>query len=149
MLKDNNDRRSDSASAADPEALEQEYKVGPGSPPKEFQYKPGQSGNPNGRPKGQPTASEIFAREAARVVRMKVGDKIESISKLEAVFRTLFNIALAGDQRAIGMILAAHARLAVGEVGQDESDEQAFAASAPNEDALLRMLARFEHLRSD
>ena len=38
MLKDNNDRRSDSASAADPEAPEQVYKVGPGSPPKEFQF---------------------------------------------------------------------------------------------------------------
>jgi hypothetical protein len=126
-----------------------DYEVGYGRPPRRSQFQPGHSGNPNGRPKGQPTASEIFAREAARVVRMKVGDKIESISKLEAVFRTLFNIALAGDQRAIGMILAAHARLAVGEVGQDESDEQAFAASAPDEDALRRMLARFEHLHSD
>src|SRR3990167_2240195 len=29
-----------------------EYKVGPGFPPKEYQWKPGQSGNPSGRPKG-------------------------------------------------------------------------------------------------
>ena len=126
-----------------------DYEVGYGRPPRRSQFQPGQSGNPNGRPKGQPTASEIFAREAARVVRMKVGDKVELISKLEAVFRTLFNIALAGDQRAIGLIMAAHARLAVGGVGQEESDEQVFAASAPDKDALLRMLARFEHLRSD
>lgn len=28
------------------------YKVGPGHPPKEFQFKPGQSGNPCGRPIG-------------------------------------------------------------------------------------------------
>jgi hypothetical protein len=29
------------------------YKVGPGRPPKEHQWKPGQSGNPGGRPKGE------------------------------------------------------------------------------------------------
>ena len=28
-----------------------EYVVGPGRPPKEHQFKPGQSGNPGGRPK--------------------------------------------------------------------------------------------------
>jgi hypothetical protein len=27
---------------------ENEYRVGPGRPPKEFQFKPGQSGNPKG-----------------------------------------------------------------------------------------------------
>ena len=55
MLKDNNDRRSDSASAADPEAPKQVYKVGPGSPPKEFQFKPGQSGYPKGAKRKKPT----------------------------------------------------------------------------------------------
>ena len=126
-----------------------DYEIGYGRPPRRSQFQPGHSGNPNGRPKGQPTASEIFLREAARVVRMKVGDKIELISKLEAVFRTLFNLALAGDQRAISMILAAQARLGVGGVGQEESDEQVFAASTPDDDVLMRMLARFDHLRSD
>jgi hypothetical protein len=30
-----------------------EYKVGPGKPPREHQWKKGQSGNPGGRPKGE------------------------------------------------------------------------------------------------
>ena len=34
----------------EPLADEQEYKVGPGKPPKEHQFKPGQTGNPNGPP---------------------------------------------------------------------------------------------------
>jgi hypothetical protein len=28
--------------------LDQEYRVGPGRPPREYQFKPGQSGNPKG-----------------------------------------------------------------------------------------------------
>ncbi len=45
---------------------EEEYKVGPGRPPKEHQFKPGQSGNPKG-PKRKPPSlipdlKEIFER---------------------------------------------------------------------------------------
>ncbi len=38
-------RNNVSPSAA---SAEEEYKVGPGRPPKEHQWKPGQSGNPKG-----------------------------------------------------------------------------------------------------
>ena len=53
MSEDNNNRRSDSA-PAQPETSDQEYKVGPGRPPKEYRFKPGQSGNPKGA-KRKPT----------------------------------------------------------------------------------------------
>src|SRR4051812_38660421 len=34
-------------------ASDEPYLVGPGRPPREHMWKPGQSGNPGGRPKGQ------------------------------------------------------------------------------------------------
>ena len=43
---------SDGSSGMNKGGSEKEYRVGPGRPPKEFQFKPGQSGNPKGRPKG-------------------------------------------------------------------------------------------------
>jgi hypothetical protein len=36
-----------------------EYKVGPGRPPKEHQFKPGQSGNPGGRPRGESVTATL------------------------------------------------------------------------------------------
>jgi hypothetical protein len=38
--------------AEDDGRISEPYKVGPGRPPREHQWKPGQSGNPGGRPKG-------------------------------------------------------------------------------------------------
>ena len=44
---------------------EEEYKVGPGRPPKEYRWKPGQSGNPKGAKRKQPSLipdlKELFA----------------------------------------------------------------------------------------
>src|SRR6476661_1090278 len=36
-------------------AAAEEYKVGPGRPPREYQFKPGQSGNPKGAKRKPPT----------------------------------------------------------------------------------------------
>jgi hypothetical protein len=37
-------------------------RIGPGSPPKQHQWKPGQSGNPGGRPKGQSITAALRER---------------------------------------------------------------------------------------
>ena len=128
-----------------------DYEVGYGRPPAHSQFKPGHSGNREGRPKGQPNMAEIFMREAARVVRIQVGDKVESISKIEAIFRKLFSMALAGDTRALGMILTVQTRMdtATSESGQEAIDEQNLDMAIPDDDALRRMLSRFDHLRPD
>ena len=43
---DKPDKRNNISSSAPP--AEEEYRVGPGRPPKEHRWKPGQSGNPKG-----------------------------------------------------------------------------------------------------
>ena len=58
-----------------------QYDVGYGRPPVHSRFQPGQSGNPAGRQKGQPTPNEIFMKEAARLVKIKRGDTVETITK--------------------------------------------------------------------
>lgn len=127
------------------------YEVGYGRPPRGSQFQSGQSGNPKGRPKGQPTASEIFSREAARLVTVRVRDKVETISKLEAAIRKLFQMAIAGDARALGMLLGPKARLSIetNEVRHEDTGEDVLSALVPDDDTLRRMLSRFAHLKSE
>ena len=73
-----------------------DYDVGYGKPPRRTQFQAGQSGNPKGRPKANPSISEVFVREAARHVRVRRGDQIEKISKLEAVVLKILQRAIEG-----------------------------------------------------
>ena len=41
-------KKAAAAAVPKPAASDEAYRVGPGRPPKEFQFKPGQSGNPRG-----------------------------------------------------------------------------------------------------
>jgi hypothetical protein len=125
-----------------------DYIVGYRKPPRHSQFKSGQSGNPKGRPKGQPSISELFMREAARIVRVQGGDKIESISKGEVVIRKLFNMSMVGDPRAMSMFLATAARsgLEANEANQMEAGEIP-SPVVPDEATVRRMLSRFSHLK--
>src|SRR5690349_9336295 len=58
-------------------------------------FKPGQSGNPNGRPKGT-TISEYLRRES----EVLVGDR----TKGEIVAEKAFDLAMGGDMKAIVFI---------------------------------------------
>jgi hypothetical protein len=67
-----------------PNALVEKYKVGPGRPPKEHQFKPGQSGNPKGAKRKPPSLLPDLKRSAgcrtlnARiVVRIHEGEPMQ------------------------------------------------------------------------
>ena len=74
--------------------------VGRNSPPVEHQFKPGQSGNPRGRPRGSRNVKTIvqeFARERHKV---KEGGRRRSVTTLELLLRLLIGMSLTGDVRA-------------------------------------------------
>ena len=78
----------------------EDYQVGFGKPPKATQFKPGQSGNPTGRPKGGKGVKTIMRAIADRKLTMTVDGKKRRVSRLEALFERLIHDALKGDARA-------------------------------------------------
>jgi Family of unknown function (DUF5681) len=128
-----------------------QYDVGYGRPPVHSQFQTGQSGNPAGRRKGQPTPNEIFTREAARLVKIKRGDMVETITKHEAIIRRLLQSAMEGDIAAARLVFVGLAQNAPDRSegpADDEASNPALSAT-PDDESLRRMLARFAHLRPE
>ena len=73
-----------------------DYAVGYARPPKATQFQPGQSGNSSGRPRGRPSLDELLLEEAARAVKLQVGDKVTHMEKDRALTRKVFDMALQG-----------------------------------------------------
>jgi len=80
--------------------------VGYRRPPVNRQFKPGQSGNPRGRPKGSKNFPTMFAEAMSRpvTVRDKKG-KIRTLSKQELMVEVMVNKAVAGDPKAFAAVI--------------------------------------------
>jgi hypothetical protein len=117
--------------------------VGYCQPPKQHQFKPGQSGNPNGRPKGVPTLQEVMTKEATKLIKVKQGDKIIHVPKAEALARRIFGMALEGDLAAARIVFQL---TATSEISADASSTGIF--ELPSNEVIERMLKRFDHMKT-
>ena len=104
MLTDNNDRRSDPAPAADTGTSDQEYKVGPGRPPKEHQFKPGQSGNPKGRKRKPPSIAmdlkALLGGALSNTIKLKQGEREQIVTMAAAGIEQLVVQYAKGDRHS-------------------------------------------------
>jgi hypothetical protein len=69
-------------------------------PPKHSQFKPGQSGNPKGRPKGIKNAAKAIADVLNEKIAVRIGDKVRRIPKFEAILQSISAKALKGDAKS-------------------------------------------------
>jgi hypothetical protein len=83
--------------------------VGYKRPPPHTRFRPGQSGNPSGRPKRKPTFRAALLDELAATIPGK--DPQRAGSKLRALVKTLVDTAIAGDARAQSLLIGALARM--------------------------------------
>jgi hypothetical protein len=76
------------------------YDVGYCKPPLHSRFKPGQSGNPAGRPKGSENLKTLFERVLKEQISLQDGNVTKKITKAEAVIRRVVIDALKGDSRS-------------------------------------------------
>jgi hypothetical protein len=114
-------------------AADAEYKVGPGRPPKEHQFKPGQSGNPKGRKPRAPSAAldlkDALERLLNKPVTLKQGEKERTVTMAVAAMEQWVAQFAKGDRHARRDLLALADKLGVDLVaGQRKAVEEALAS---------------------
>lgn len=100
-----------------------EEDTGYGKPPKKNQFKPGQSGNKKGRPKGTKNLKTDLQEELAEKIPIKEGGKQKKVSKQRAMLKSLVAKAVQGDPRASNTLLSMTIKLLTDEEVQTEEQE--------------------------
>jgi hypothetical protein len=139
MSKKINHSRSD-APAASATASDAEYKVGPGRPPKEHQFKPGQSGNPKGAKRKPPSVAldlkATLEHALNKTIKLKQGEKERIVTMAAAGIEQLVAQYAKGDRHARRDLIALTDKFGVDLIaGQQQAIEQALAS---NHEAILR-----------
>lgn len=106
-----------------PSKLPGDYDVGYGKPPKRTQFKPGQSGNPRGRPKGTKNLKTDLLEELGERIIVREGDQTRRVSKQRAFVKTLVSKTLKGDVRAGSLLMSTMMRLVDTGEGAPEAKE--------------------------
>lgn len=84
--------------------MEKDYEVGYGKPPKNSQFKKGQSGNAKGRPKeSKNTYTLLDEALSKKMTVIENGEQIQ-ISKRQAIILQLVNKGVKGEIKAIGTL---------------------------------------------
>jgi hypothetical protein len=81
------------------------YEVGFGKPPQSTQFKPGESGNPDGRPRGAKNFATAIEQELVTRITVTENGRRRRISKREVIAKHLVNKAASGDLKAIPLLL--------------------------------------------
>jgi hypothetical protein len=85
-----------------------EFPVGYSKPPIHTRFKPGQSGNPSGRPtKKVGTFFGAFEQELNRRITINEGGKPRKMTKRDAIVKQQTNKAIQGDPKATALVMKA------------------------------------------
>jgi hypothetical protein len=113
-----------------PVSAKEEYRVGPGRPPREYQFKPGTSGNPEGARQRQPSIAPdlkaLLQAALGKKTTLTIGDKERILTKAAAGIEQLVDQFARGDRYArrdlfdlaekLGLDLGASSKAAIEEL---------------------------------
>ena len=116
--------------------------VGPGNPPRHTRFKPGQSGNPNGRPKGSKNFATILHQQLRKKVTITVDGKPKRVTVQEVIARRLANDSMKGTTKAMELLI----RLTSAKSDEGAGIDAAREIALPDKDALRRIQKRITKL---
>ena len=108
--------------------------VGYKRPPKDRQFRCGQSGNLNGRPKGVRNFKTDVREELSESISIREGGRDISISKQRALIKRLVASTIDGDARSIATLMS----FCVRAFGDDNDDQQ----QAPEDREIVQAFKR-------
>ena len=115
--------------------------VGYGRPPVATRFKKGQSGNPNGRPRGIMNFSTLLHKAMRQKVRVNEHGKRRLVTKLEAAILQLVNQSASGNQRAGRFLFELVQQI---EKAEDHALPTAAPLSEIDEEVIQELLNRFQ-----
>ena len=83
-----------------PSASQPDHAVGYGKPPLSTRFKPGESGNPKGRPKNSKNLKTLIRQALTAKISIREGSSNRRVSKIEGVVLRQLESALKGEDRA-------------------------------------------------
>jgi hypothetical protein len=95
----------DLAVAGDAAGADADNRVGYRRPPKHSRFRPGQSGNPRGRPPGVKSLSDIVRKIVGQKVTVTENGRARRVPRLEAILLRAASEASRGDGRALRLLL--------------------------------------------
>ena len=110
------------------DAENEDHQVGYGQPPKASRFRPGQSGNPGGRPKGAKNLLTDLRAELSSTMTIRERGRERAVTKQVAIVKALVAAAVDGDMRAITTLVNIARTAPTEDRQQDEaelSDDQA------------------------
>jgi hypothetical protein len=117
-------------------------KVGPGKPPRHTRFKPGQSGNPKGRPKGSKNFATILQQQLTKKITITVDGKPRRMTVQEVIARRLATDSMKGTTKAMELLI----RLTSIKSDEVAGKEAAGETVLPDKDALRRIQKRISKI---
>ena len=114
------------------------YAVGYGKPPVTSRFRPGQTGNAKGRPKGHKNLKTLIRQAMTARIVIQEGSSNRQVSKIEGVvLRQLQNALKGNDRSAMAVIRMA---LQLGFLDDVADGHQAEEALSPTDERILKEL---------
>jgi hypothetical protein len=117
-----------------------EYEIGYKKPPKDTKFKPGVSGNPNGRPKGSKNFRTLMLEKANAKISVIENGVRKEITRQEALVTQMWNLATAGDHKARSQVMDF---LNKNDVTEERIDDAIEAVNESDHKILDRLLKRY------
>ena len=96
--------------------------IGYGRPPKATQFRPGESGNPNGRPKGSRNFLTELQAELNSTTTVTENGRQLAVTKQLAMIKNLIAAAIDGNMRATTTVLTLCAKMAAEDDALERSE---------------------------